>query len=121
MKRQYLGDARDAFKWEYQDFLVRHLGYPALQIVPMLTDDDHTNDGKTHPSRFRADAVFHDFCRRLKQSRSFDDSNGLPSVRCAAVYGHQVMFISISRSRSVIESVASANKAYAAARNLNVA
>lgn len=219
MKRQYLGDARDAFKWEYQDYLVRHLGYPALQIVPMLTDDDDSNDGKTHPSRFPADAVIHDFCMRLRQSHSFDHLNGLPgltgadyrvifhrvdemfshasrgkyftcivgatdqvvfvdpdtgfepkwpndthvaysdveaildqitrnsvvsvyqhqrqgeayattlegiryrlpAVRCAAIYGHQVMFISISRSRSVIESVASANKAYAAARKLNVA
>lgn len=30
MKRQYLGDAKDAFKWDYHDYLVSELNCPAL-------------------------------------------------------------------------------------------
>lgn len=216
MKRQYLGDARDAFKWEYQDHLTRQLGYSLLRIIPMLTADDGTNEGMTHPMRYPAATVFHDFCLRLRQSRSlidlhelptltgadyrvelhrpdemflederesyFSDLSGasdqvvfvdpdigfepkgryekhvgyadvarvlnqithesvvsvyqhqrqgesygdtiagirrrLPEFHCAAIYGHHVMFVAISRSRSCIESVCEANVSYAAARNL---
>lgn len=80
MKRQYLGDARDAFKWEYQDRLVRGLGYRELQIVPMLTLDDGTNEGNVHSTRFPADSVIHDFCSMLRKSRSINDLIQLPSM-----------------------------------------
>jgi hypothetical protein len=216
LKCQYLGDARDAFKWEYQDHLTRQLGYSLLQIIPMLTADDGTNEGMTHPARYPAANVFHDFCLRLRMSRSlidlrelpsltgadyqvelhrpdetflegeresyFSDLGGgsdqvvfvdpdigfepkgryekhvafadvekildqishesvvsvyqhqrqgesycdtiagirrrLPGVHCAAIYGHHVMFVAISRSRSCIESVSEANVSYATARSL---
>lgn len=80
MKRQYLGDARDAFKWEYQDHLIRQLGYSELRIVPMLTKDDGTKEGMTHPSRYPADTVFHEFCLKLKRSRSLVDLHELPAL-----------------------------------------
>ena len=80
MKRQYLGDARDAFKWEYQDRLTRQLGYSVLQIIPMLTTDDSTNEGMTHPKRYPAATVFHDFCLRLRRSRSLIDLHDLPNM-----------------------------------------
>jgi hypothetical protein len=80
MKRQYLGDARDAFKWEYQDRLTRQLGYSVLQIIPMLTTDDSTNEGMTHPKRYPAATVFHDFCLRLRRSRSLIDLHDLPRM-----------------------------------------
>jgi len=216
MKIQFLGDARDAFKWEYQDHLVKCLGYPVLQIVPMLTADDGSNDGKTHPTQFPADPVFHNFCLQLRQSRSLEDLYDLPSLtdadyrvalhrpdepftdgsrgsyfsgiasesdqvvfvdpdtgfepkwgnethvgysdieatldqvtddavvsvyqhhrqgiswpdivadirghypadQCAVIYGYSVMFVTISKSPSVIESVAEANAGYAATRRL---
>lgn len=80
MKRQYLGDARDAFKWEYQDRLARQLGYHEFQIVPMLTLDDGTNEGSIHSTQFPAASVFHEFCSMLRESRSLDDLKKLPSV-----------------------------------------
>lgn len=217
MKRQYLGDARDAFKWEYQDCLTRELGYSFLQVIPMLTADDGTNEGMTHPKRYPADTVFHDFCLRLRRSRSlihlhdlpgmtgadyrvklhrpdetfsegsrdsyFSDICGasdqvvfvdpdigfepkgryekhvafldvasvleqitcdsvvsvyqhqrqgesyvatiggirsrFPADHCVAIYGHHVMFVVISRSRSAIELVAEVNAAYAVKRDLS--
>jgi hypothetical protein len=33
MKRQYLGNSRDHFKWDYHDQLVRALGADELQVV----------------------------------------------------------------------------------------
>ncbi len=33
MKRRYLGDAKDAFKWDYHDHLMRALGYAELEVV----------------------------------------------------------------------------------------
>ena len=217
MKRQYLGDARDAFKWEYQDRLCRLLGYDELQIVPMLTLDDGTNEGKIHSTMFPAASVIHDFCKTLRESRSLHDLKRLPAMTdadyrvrlhkpeetfldfardeyfsdlrsefdqvvfvdpdigfeprgryekhvafadveslldqvtqsstvsvyqhkrrsepflqtldgirhrlsddyCAAIFSHSVMFITLSRSRSVIERVAEINKAYAADRKLD--
>ena len=80
MKRQYLGDARDAFKWEYQDLLCRQLGYSELQIVPMLTPDDETNEGSLHSTKFAAASEIHDFCEMLRRSRSLDDLKQLPSM-----------------------------------------
>lgn len=216
MKRQYLGDARDAFKWEYQDHLVRQLGFDELQIVPMLTLDDGTNEGNIHSTRFPAASVIHEFCSVLRESRSLEDLKKLPTMTgadyrvrlhrpettfldyeresyfsklhcrsdqlvfvdpdigfeprgryekhvgfadvvsllnqisedsaicvyqherrsesfqetlegirhrlsdldCAAIYGHNVMFITFSRSRSTIERVSKINVAYAADRRL---
>ena len=37
MKLQYLGDSKDAFKWDYLDFLTKQMGMSELLIVPMLT------------------------------------------------------------------------------------
>jgi len=30
MKRQFLGDSNDSFKWDYHDYLATRLGYPQL-------------------------------------------------------------------------------------------
>lgn len=87
MKRQYLGDARDAFKWEYQDRLARQLSYHEFQIVPMLTLDDGTNEGSIHSTQFPAASVIHEFCSMLRESRSLDDLKKLPLVTQA---GYQV-------------------------------
>jgi len=80
LKRQYLGDARDAFKWEYQDLLCRKLGYSELQIVPMLTPDDKTSEGSLHSTKFAAAPEIHNFCEMLRGSRSIIDLKQLPSI-----------------------------------------
>ena len=52
MKIQYLGDSRDSFKWDYQDHLTSYLAYSELKVVPMLTPDDLTNQGKYSTEQF---------------------------------------------------------------------
>jgi hypothetical protein len=37
MKRQYLGDSKDSFKWDYLHFFVEKLGYSQLKIAWMMT------------------------------------------------------------------------------------
>ena len=54
MKQQYLGDAKDSFKWDYHDYLTSALRYPVLNIMLMLTPDDDSRDGETHPELFPA-------------------------------------------------------------------
>lgn len=54
MKRQYLGDSKDSFKWNYLHALVDALGYDRLRIAWLWTPDDHGPDGRTDPERFPA-------------------------------------------------------------------
>lgn len=80
MKRQFLGDARDAFKWEYHDYLVKALDLSVLQIVSMMNSDDLSGEGKSHPTSFPAAPEFHAFCVHLRRSRSLYDLNHLPRL-----------------------------------------
>lgn len=80
MKLQYLGDSRDTFKWDYQDFLAHHLGYRKLNFVPMLTPDDASTHGQTDPTRFPGREEIVEFCRALKRHRDLDHVRTLPSV-----------------------------------------
>ena len=74
MKRQYLGDSKDSFKWDYLDFLVEALALPQLKIVWMMTPDDGGSDGKTSPERFLARPEVLRFCNSLKATRNPEKS-----------------------------------------------
>lgn len=78
MKRQYLGDSKDSFKWDYHDYLTAALGYPLLNVMLMLTQPDDSNDGKTHPDLFPAKGAVIDFCRDLKKQRNIQLIKNLP-------------------------------------------
>ena len=78
MKVQYLGDSKDSFKWDYHDYLTSALGYPTLNVVPMLTRDDNSGRGRTHPGLFPARKEVIDFCRNLKQHQSLEWIRELP-------------------------------------------
>ncbi|MCX5636439.1 MAG: hypothetical protein NTX52_01940 [Planctomycetota bacterium] len=80
MKKQYLGDSRDSFKWDYHDYLTSALGFFALNVVLMLTPDDDSNHGKTHPSQFPARESVIDFCRKLSCHRKIQLIKTLPSA-----------------------------------------
>lgn len=80
MKRQYLGDSKDSFKWDYHDYLTSALGYPMLNVTLMLTPDDGTNDGETHPELFAAREAVLTFCRDLKKQRNIQLIQKLPSA-----------------------------------------
>ncbi len=78
MKLQYLGDSKDSFKWDYHDYLVSALKYQLLNIALMMTPDDGSNDGKTHPSLFPAREEIIGFCQYLKKNRSIESIKALP-------------------------------------------
>jgi hypothetical protein len=79
MKKQYLGDSKDSFKWDYHDFLAEELNYPVLNIILMMTPDDESNDGKTCPALFPARKEILDFCNDLQNERNIGLINSLPA------------------------------------------
>ena len=81
MKRQFLGDAKDAFKWDYLDFLTRELGIQFLNILLMLTPDKNNRDGKTPPDGFPASQEILEFCKKLQKVQGGSDSNILNLLR----------------------------------------
>src|SRR4030042_1762143 len=76
MKLQYLGDSKDSFKWDYHDYLTQEFRYPFLNIALMMTPDDESNEGKSHPSLFPARSEIIEFCKHLREKR------GLEEIRC---------------------------------------
>ncbi|MDP3260704.1 MAG: hypothetical protein Q8M34_08990 [Thermodesulfovibrionales bacterium] len=78
MKRQYLGDSKDSFKWGYLDYLTTGLNYPLLNVVLMLTPDDNSKQGKTKPELFPSREEVIDFCRVLKKQKDFQLIKKLP-------------------------------------------
>ena len=78
MKRQYLGDSKDCFKWDYHDFLISRLEYPLFNICLMMTADDGGSDGKSHPTLFPASDEIIQFCQKLKKQRSINMIKNLP-------------------------------------------
>jgi len=78
MKRQYLGDSKDSFKWDYLDYLTTGLDYPLLNVVLMLTPDDNSKQGKTKPELFPSREQVIDFCRVLKKQKDFQLIKKLP-------------------------------------------
>jgi len=84
MKRQYLGDSKDSFKWDYHDYLTSALRYPRLNIILMLTPDDHSRDGKTQPELFPARKAVISFCHNLRKERNVQLLRGLPTATGAS-------------------------------------
>lgn len=80
MKLQYLGDSKDSFKWDYHDYLAQEVRYPFLNIGLMMTPDDESNDGKSHPSRFPARLKILEFCEHLREQRSIEAVRRLPEI-----------------------------------------
>jgi hypothetical protein len=78
MKSQYLGDSKDSFKWDYHDFLVNELTHPILNVVLMMTPDDQSNEGKSHPTLFPARKEVIEFCEMLKAERDINTIKKLP-------------------------------------------
>lgn len=84
MKRQYLGDSKDSFKWDYHHFLVQALGYSQLKIAWMMTLDDLSSDGQTTPERFHAKQEVLTFCNRLRSCREPSLLSDLPATTGAS-------------------------------------
>ncbi len=74
MKRQYLGDSRDSFKWDYHHHLAVGLGAPEFQVVGMMTADDGSGEGQTSPERLPEPAETIEFCRRLRANHDLAEA-----------------------------------------------
>ena len=79
MKLQYLGDAKDSFKWDYHNYLTAELRCKLLNVVLMLNDDDG-KESKSTPEEFRADNLVLKFCRRLRAERKTITRDTLPQL-----------------------------------------
>lgn len=84
MKNQYFGDSKDSFKWDYHDYLASTLRFPSLHIIPMLTPDDQSGQGKTSPERFPARKEVISFCDKLTKQRSIHLLRQLPTATGAS-------------------------------------
>lgn len=72
MKLQYLGDSRDAFKWDLLHHLCKTSSPPFrhLLFIPLLTPDDQIpRHGKTPHSRFAFQAPIRGFLSQLASSK----------------------------------------------------
>lgn len=91
MKLQYLGDSRDAFKWDLLHWLCTRSIPPFshLLFVPMLTPDDPVpTDGRTPFERFRTHPRIGSFLKELSTDRSIGGVRKLgvvDSERCFEV------------------------------------
>ena len=69
MKLQYLGDSKDALKWDFLDYLASEQDFPLLRILWMMTPPENTQEGSTHPTLFPARHPVLDLCHRLRDTR----------------------------------------------------
>jgi len=84
MKRQYLGDSKDSFKWDYLDYLTAGLCAPVLQVAWMLTPDDRSANGQTTPEQFPARPEILELCRQLRSLRDPAQLSLLPRLTGAS-------------------------------------
>ena len=74
MKLQYLGDSKDAFKWDYLDFLAREMRTKSLHYVAMWTRDDGTSHGLTDFEEFPAPRIWNFCCALRSAQQNRDDA-----------------------------------------------
>jgi hypothetical protein len=74
MKLQYLGDSRDAFKWDLIHWICTTTSFHKLVFVPLLTPDlKGSNEGQIPHHRFNCKDFIRPFLDSLKENpRSFD-------------------------------------------------
>lgn len=99
MKRQYLGDSKDCFKWDYLGFLVQSLGLPQLRVVWMMTPDDGTSEGSTLPTLFPGRPSVVELCENLRATRAPELVAELPGAVDGnfEVHFHQPYALSVDR------------------------
>jgi hypothetical protein len=82
MKLQYLGDARDAFKWDLLHWLCTASTFTNLIFVPLLTPDlEGSGEGLIPHHRFKCRDIIRPFLDSLKEEpRSLDRISALGSL-----------------------------------------
>ncbi len=90
MKLQYLGDARDAFKWDLLHWLCTQSNprFSELVYVPLLTEDDAKgNDGKTPHRWFPCRTDIREFTEGFLKSRNLGRIGTLGSLPKHPTFG----------------------------------
>lgn len=104
MKLQYLGDSKDAFKWDYLDFLAKGMNTPALNVVLMKTPDDKSEEGKTSSMLFPSSDEIQNFCRDLRENQDFCFLSQLPNYTggkyAVCLHKEDNYFVNASASRA---------------------
>src|SRR5271166_4532671 len=80
MKLQYLGDSRDAFKWDLLHWMCTESSPPfsELVFVPLLTPDEGSNEGRTSDLRFPCRDFVRSFLASLRnEPRTLERIPGL--------------------------------------------
>jgi len=85
MKRQYLGDSKDSFKWDYHDYLMQHVPFAQFQIVWMMTPNDRKTHGSSDPKLYPARNETLELCYRLKAQPDPSSVLSLPK-RTSGIY-----------------------------------
>jgi len=67
MKLQFLGDARDAFKWDLLHWVCTTSSFSTLFYVPLLTPDDGSGEGLISQHRFKCQDFIRPFLDMLKE------------------------------------------------------
>lgn len=68
MKLQYLGDARDAFKWDLLHWICTTSPFSKLVFIPLLPPDhEGSNEGCIPPHRFKCQNFIRPFLESLKE------------------------------------------------------
>lgn len=83
MKLQYLGDSRDAFKWDllYHLCTASNPPFGHLLLIPLLTQDDPLpTDGKSPHFRFSCQPGIRNFLSQLASSRDLGLIQGLGAI-----------------------------------------
>ena len=78
MKKQYLGDSKDSFKWDYLNFLAKEIPCVRLTVIPMMTPKDTSKQGNTPADMFPASGEILRFCEHLQKTRDFETIRELP-------------------------------------------
>jgi hypothetical protein len=105
VKLQFLGDARDSFKWDYHRYLVTKLGYARLGIVWMLTPDNTLSHGQSAPEAFPADPLIHELCYQLRLSRDRELIRILPGAEAAFKVQTYDQIENFLQARRLVENV----------------
>ncbi len=100
MKLQYLGDSKDAFKWDLVHQLATSLGIQTAMLSLMMTDDDSSGQGSTQPSRFPADSEIIQYCMWLHANRSLKSLLEMPS-RLGGLYKLSIADLEVKFTESV--------------------
>jgi hypothetical protein len=113
MKLQYIGDVRDAFKWDLLHCLITTSkpAFDKLHMVPMLTPAIDNNEGNIPHHQFDCRPFIRSFLTDIRQARTLNSIKELGSV-CpdsktfeVNIYGDNTAFIGNGSDRAGYWSV----------------